>query len=227
MKTLFAALALAALFSSTALAAETLSPYAATLKERASKGDMAASYNLALCFHLGKDCKQDDVEAAKWLRIAADKGDVQAINNLAAFYHEGMGVKQDDNQALMWYRAGAAHGSAEAEYNIGVFYANGYVVKQDIVVAEKWYLRAANQGLVEAQMDLAHLYMQGATPDDYAKAYFWVAVAAKQDDEAAKFRDRIGKTLSEEQFAAQGKKVQEWHAVVEPETYNVARGANP
>ena len=227
MKTLFAALALAALMSSTALAAETLSPYAATLKERASKGDMNAAYNLALCFHLGKDCGQNDVEAAKWLRIAADKGDVQAINNLGAFYHEGMGVKQDDNQALLWYRAGAAHGSAEAEYNIGTFYANGYGVKQDPAMAEKWYLRAAQQGLVEAQMDLAHAYMQGATPDDYAKAYFWVAVAAKQDEDAAKFRDRIGKTLSAEQFEEQQKKVQEWHAVTEPVTYDVKRGAVP
>jgi len=227
MKTPLAALVIAALLSSAALAAETITPYAATLKEKASKGDVAAAYNLALCFHLGKDCNQDDVEAAKWLKMAADKGDVEAINNLGAFYHEGIGVKQDDNQALMWYRAGAAHGSAEAEYNLGTFYANGYGVKQDPAMAEKWYLRAAQQGLVEAQMDLAHAYMQGATPDDYAKAYFWVAVAAKQDEDAAKFRDRIGKTLTEEQFTEQQQKVHEWHAVAEPATYDVRRGAAP
>jgi TPR repeat protein len=227
MKTAFASLMLVALLSSPALSAEALSPYAATLKEKAAKGDMAAAYNLALCFHDGgKDCKQDDVEAAKWLKVAADKGDVQAINNLAAFYHEGLGVKQDDNQALMWYRTGAAHGSAEAEYNIGIFYANGYVVKQDPALAKKWYERAARQGLLQAQMDLAHIYMQGATPD-YENAYFWLAVAAKQDDEAAKFRDRVAKTLSAEQFEAQQKKVQEWRAVPEPEAYNVARGAAP
>jgi uncharacterized protein len=226
MKKTCAALLTALLLSSAALAAETLSPYAATLKERAAKGDVAAAYNLALCFHDGKDCKQDDAEAAKWLKMAADKGDLQAINNLAAFYHEGMGVKQDDNQALMWYRTGAAHGSAEAEYNLGTFYANGYGVKQDPAMAMKWYERAAKQGLLNAQMALAQAYMQGATPD-YENAYFWLAAAARQDDEAAKFRDRIGKTLSAEQFAAQQKKVQDWRPVQESETYDVKRGAMP
>ncbi|TAL28201.1 MAG: sel1 repeat family protein [Alphaproteobacteria bacterium] len=226
MKKTCAALLTAVLLSSSALAAETLTPYAATLKERAAKGDMAAAYNLALCFHDGKDCKQDDAEAAKWLKIAADKGDVQAINNLAAFYHEGMGVKQDDNQALMWYRAGASHGSAEAEYNLGTFYANGYGMKPDPAMAMKWYERAAKQGLLNAQMDLAHAYMQGTSPD-YENAYFWLAVAAKQDDEAAKFRDRVGKTLTAEQFATQQKRVQEFRAVQESETYDVRRGAYP
>ena len=226
MKTAFATLALAALLSSTALAAETLSPQAATLKERATKGDAAAAYNLALCFYEGKDCKQDDAEAAKWLKMAAEKGDVQAINNYAAFHHEGTGVKKDDNQALLWYRTGAAHGSAEAEYNLGIFYANGWGLKQDEAMARKWYERAAKQGLLNGQMALAQAYMQGTTPD-YENAYFWLAVAAKQDDEAAKFRDRVGKTLSAEQFEAAQKKAAEWRAVTESEKYDPARGAHP
>lgn len=229
MRKLFAVLALAALVPAALLplaahADDALSPKAQALMEKANKGDAPSAYNLALCFHEGDGCPQNDTEAAKWLTKAADKNDVQALVNLGDFYHQGLGVKQDDNQALNWYRAGAGHGNAEAEYNIGTFYANGYAVKQDPEMARKWYERAANQGLVEAQMSLAQMAMQNT---DYATAYFWFAVAAKKDEDAATYRDRVEKTLTADQVAAQQKKVAAWHSVSESSSWDAARAGKP
>ena len=215
MKKIVTVLLMSALLSGPALAAdeEALPPKAAALKEKALKGDAASAYNLAVCYHFGKECPKSDEIAAKWLATAADKGDVDALVNLGDFYHEGLGVKQDDGKALQYYRAAAGHGSPEGEYNIGKMYANGSGVPADMTQAKQWYMRAGNQGLAEGQLELGRAYMQ---ENDYENAYLWFGIAAKKNDEkAVTFRDRIGSTLTAEQVAAQQKKIAVWRPVME------------
>jgi hypothetical protein len=228
MKKTIAALLVTVLVAAPAFAADSLSPYAQQLKDKALRGDGPSAYNLALCYHEGgKDCPQSDTEAAQWLMKAAALNDVAAMVNLGDFYHTGVGVKQDDNEALIYYRAGAGHGNADAEYNLGTFYANGYGVKADQKQAIGWYTRAANQGLADAQIDLGRLYMQ-MQPADYENSYFWFAVAANgkgdQVAQAATFRDRIRKVLTTDQYNAQVARVQAWRAMPEAEGYDQRRG---
>jgi TPR repeat protein len=225
MKRLAAALLVSTLLSVPAFADDAmLSPAAQALKAAAMKGDGQAAYNLAFCYHEGKDCPQSDADTVKWLRAAADRANIDALINLGDFYHQGIAVPQDDNMALTWYRAAAGHGSPEGEYNIGKFYANGIGTKADPAQATAWYLRAANQGLEEAQLDLAQLYMQ---QNDYPNAYIWFAIAAKAgSDKGAAYRDRVGKTLTEEQAKAAQAKVTAFHAVSETAGYDQRRAGN-
>lgn len=224
MKKFFAALLLSGLLAAPAFAQEDLPPKAAALKEKAAKGDGASAYELAVCYHFGKECPQSDADAAKWLEVAANKGDADAIVNLGDFYHQGLGVKQDDLIALQWYRAAAGHGSAEGEFNIGRVYAEGYGVKPDLTQAKAWYLRAANQGLAEAQMELGRVFMQ---ENDFLNAYYWYGVAAKTNDaKAVAFRDRIGTTLSADQVAAQQKKIAAFHAASEASGWDQRRAGD-
>jgi TPR repeat protein len=223
-KTIAMMLVAAALLSTTALAADPkVGARGAEWKAKADKGDIKAQYNLAVCFHTGSpDCEQNDAAAAKYLRMASMAGDATASVNLGQFYHEGLGVQKDDNVAVSFYRSAAAKGSAEAEYNLGIFYEQGWgVPKKDDALAMKWFEHAANQGQVEAQMELAQMHLQSATPD-YESAYFWFAVAAKSDDTAGKYKERVAKTLSAEQVAAQDKKIAEWKPVYEGADINRA-----
>ena len=55
----------------------------------------------------------------------------------------------------------------------------------------------------------------------------WFAVAAKKDEDVGTYRDRVEKTLTADQVAAQQKKVAAWHAVTESSNYDAARAGRP
>ena len=57
-----------------------------TLQAKAEQGDAEAQYNLGNLYRQGQGVAADDVEAAKWFRVAADQGLDQAQNSLAILY---------------------------------------------------------------------------------------------------------------------------------------------
>jgi TPR repeat protein len=94
-------------------------------------------------FYHGRGVPRDDVEAAKWFRLAADQGDATAQFNLGVMYAEGQGVAQDYGEAMKWYRLAADQRHAQAQYNLGLAYARGEGVSPDYVSAHMWFNLAA------------------------------------------------------------------------------------
>ena len=57
--------------------------------------------------------------------------------------------------------------------------------------------KSAEQGFPPAQYVLGKFYLEGSgVPQDYAKAYFWLNIAASQDKSYAEFREKAGSNLS-------------------------------
>jgi hypothetical protein len=114
------------------------------LRPLAEQGDVRAQSTVALIYYHGRGVRQDDVEAAKWFRLAADQGDANSQFNLGVMYAEGQGVPQDDKEAVEWYRRAAAQNNAQAQYNLGLWYATkGEAGSQDYVSAHMWFNLAA------------------------------------------------------------------------------------
>jgi len=57
---------------------------------------------------------QNDVEVAKWYRLAAEHGNVFAQTGLGFMYHDGRGVPQSYIEAVRWYRLAASQGRVDA-----------------------------------------------------------------------------------------------------------------
>ncbi len=56
----------------------------------------------------------DEIQAAKWYRIAADEGNTTAQLHLGAMYEKGEGVSQNYVEAYKWYSVAAAQGLTKA-----------------------------------------------------------------------------------------------------------------
>jgi TPR repeat protein len=83
-------------------------PGRASLKERASKGDPEAQFNLAKNYETGRaGLKKDFLEAERWYRLAANQGDPFAQASLGILYRFGKGVPRDYVQAYMWFHLAA------------------------------------------------------------------------------------------------------------------------
>lgn len=52
--------------------------YSGVLKAKAESGDMAAQYDLAICYQSGSGIKKDEKQAALWFMRAAARGHVEA-----------------------------------------------------------------------------------------------------------------------------------------------------
>jgi VWFA-related protein len=61
----------------------------------------------------GEKVPQDEVEAARWYRLAAEQGNVRAQGNLGVMYGNGSGVPQDYITAHMWSNLAAAQSFGE------------------------------------------------------------------------------------------------------------------
>ena len=109
----------------------------------AEQGDARAQAVMGLMYYHGRGVKQDDVEAAKWFRLAADQDEPRAQFNLGVMHAEGQGVPQDYVEAIKWYRLAAEQGEARAQFNLGVSYAEGQGTDQNYILAYMWFNLAA------------------------------------------------------------------------------------
>lgn len=64
---------------------------------------------------LTKDGKEDNVQAAIWIRKAAEQGVAEAQLFLASMYEDGVGVEKNLNEAKRWTEAAARQGNEEAK----------------------------------------------------------------------------------------------------------------
>src|ERR1019366_6419097 len=72
---------------------------------------------LRTMYEKGRGVAQDDVEAAKWYRLAANQGHAQAQFNRGVAYDNGRGVVQDEVLAHLWFNLSVAQGNQEAAKN--------------------------------------------------------------------------------------------------------------
>ncbi len=69
----------------------------------------------------------------------------------------------------------------------GLHYATGDGVALNEQEAVRWFVKAAEQGNVPAQSKLGSIYYSGrGVPQDPNRAYFWMAVARLNGDDASK-----------------------------------------
>ena len=120
-----------------------LEDYSANKEEEGSNlGDMYAD---------GEGVPEDDVEAARWHRLATEQRDAEAQHSLGWMYDNGLGVPEDDLKAVRWYRMAAEQGYAKSQFNLGIMYAAGEGVPEDDVQAYVWLSLAAAQGIEPAE----------------------------------------------------------------------------
>jgi hypothetical protein len=153
-------------------------PVSEELMRLAEQGDAAAQMKVGLAY----DNENNQVEAARWYRLAANQGVSEAQNNLGVMYKDGQGVSQDYTEAARWFMKAARQDNILAQLNLGWLYHAGKGVHQDADSAHHWYLLAAEKGLASAQLNLGILYLQQA---DTVTAIHWLRQAAQQDNAGA------------------------------------------
>ena len=185
----------------------------------AEQGNSSAQNFVGYMFQRGDGVERNDVQAAKWWRLAAEKGLADAQNNLGLIYAEGRGVTQNDVESAKWYRLAAEQGYALAQSNLGAIYGQGLGVKQDWNESTKWYRLAAEQGdpLGQSNLGVAYANAQGVQRD-FVLAYAWYTLAIESfpkfdqfgRERARKNRDVIEKFMSSAQINNAKTFVESW-----------------
>ncbi|MDR3474755.1 MAG: tetratricopeptide repeat protein [Devosia sp.] len=168
----------------------------------ADQGNANAQAALGALYELGNGVPQDYMEAVRWYREAADQGSANAQTALGRMYEAGRGVSQDYAEAARWYRMAADQGNANAQTALGIMYDGGHGVSQDYAEAARWFRAAADQGVVTAQDILGMYYYLGTgVSKDYLQTYMWWNLAAiGGDDNAAKSRDLVARSMTPTQI---------------------------
>jgi S1-C subfamily serine protease len=174
-----------------------------SIKAKAENGNADAQYKLARFYANGYGVKQDNAEAARWLRKAADQGNVVAQVVLGTWYLKGRGVSNNPAEAEKWVSKAAERGLINAQTMLAGMYEDGDGVPQDYKQAIKWYRRAAQQGDAGALSSLGLFYSSGkGVPKNNVEAYRWFNLAAAQnpnqlDFDAIKHMSKERETLRE------------------------------
>jgi TPR repeat protein len=122
------------------------------LQQRADSGDLAAQFELGLCYY--NDPGQDSlsVEALHWFRLAADQGDARSQRYLGLCYNNGVGGQINLREAVKWYLLAANQNDPTAQYYLGLCYFNGEGVVKQYPEAYFWFLVAAANGERSAEI---------------------------------------------------------------------------
>ena len=193
-----------------------------SLRQRAEEGDADAQYELGFVYETGLGVSQDDVEAARWYRLAADQGLAVAQYNLGVMYVVGRGVPEDFAEGARWFRLAADQGHIASQSRLGGLYLVGMGVLQDYEEAHRWTRLAADQGFASAQFNLGTMYDRAeGVPKDDVEAHKWLNLAASRfndreqaDDreEAVKSRDALAALMTPAQIAEAQTLAREWQA---------------
>jgi TPR repeat protein len=158
----------------------------ALFREVAEAGDMAAAYNVGLCYAGGIGTARDDEQALAWFRRAAPTLPI-AQYWCARMLGEGRGAPHDLVAAREGFLAAAQQGFADAQAAAGEMLANGRGGPVDISGAKLLFTRAAATGHAGALFALG-LLSQGACgePADRATAVGFLRLAAGQGHQRAR-----------------------------------------
>ncbi len=174
----------------------------------AEAGDAQAEWRLGVKYDVGDGVDVDKRKAYQWYLKAAktqsvsmtvvQPGVVEAQRNLGYLYRDGEGFEKDNKVAFYWFMKAAGKGDEDAQYEVGVAYERGVGVLQDKQEALKWYRKSAYRGSKSGQLKLGTLYgLNLNSSENRIESYKWYTLAAAQGDEdAAKLRDVVGRTMS-------------------------------
>ncbi|MGX7874098.1 tetratricopeptide repeat protein [Mesorhizobium sp. ORM6] len=144
----------------------------------ASSGDLIAAFNLGLCFAKGVGVRQDEGQAAHWLRRAAE-GVAEAQYMYARLLQDGRGVAANPAQARIWFARAAEAGVLDARVALAEMLLNGRGGSRQPGAAMQLFERAAVDGHAGAMFALGALYGAGQDlPVDQTAAQKWFAAAA-------------------------------------------------
>jgi hypothetical protein len=132
-------------------------------------------------------------------------------------YLNGLGVAPDHALALSWCQKAADKGEPNALYLLGSLYRDGQGVERDIIRALALLRKAADQKHHWAQYNLGLMYFKGeGIPPDYAEAYYWLGIAALEDDDstvqstAAFLLDEVAAKLAPEEIEETKQRIRHW-----------------
>jgi TPR repeat protein len=189
------------------------------MRKAADQGDAHAQTILGAWYTYGICVPQDYAEAVRWYRKAADQGYADAQLELGDVYADGdiiLGIPKDDAERHRWYRT--EQGDAHLPIWIASMY-NRQGVPKDDTEAARWYRKAAEQGKALAQTILGVMYAAGqGVPKDYVQAYMWFNLAAGGENaggenDAAKRRDSLERSMTAEQIAEAQKRTAAWRPI--------------
>lgn len=152
-------------------------------EKSAEQGNDRAMRNLARLYSDGRGVKADPKKAYELLSGAAARGNKDALRNLGYMYYFGVGVRRDAKRAAELFEEA---GDDAADFDLGRLYYRGEGVEKDLAKAAALFHQAASEGHPKAQLFLGRMYAlgEGVEPDN-RKAYYWLALASTQEEEAA------------------------------------------
>ena len=182
------------------------------LRRAAANGNAKAQFEVAAILGEGRAVEKDLDASALWYERSAAQGFVPAQYRLGNLYEMGNGVEQDLEQARLWYQRSAEAGNRMAMHNLAALYAGGAMGEQEFELAAEWFAQAAARGMTDSQFNLGMLYARGlGVEQDFEQSYKWFSLAALNgDQDAAKAREDIAKSLTAEAVARIGAEVDAW-----------------
>ena len=138
---------------------------------------------------------KNDLEAARWFRMAADQENVIAQVKLADMYWYGVGVPKDYYEAVTWYRKAAQQeqipvlgksSRRAAQDALGTAYMKGVGAPQNDLEAIKWFMKAADKSDPVKENNLGCMYRdgKGVAQSDTEAVKFFCKSAAKGNGDA-------------------------------------------
>lgn len=182
------------------------------LRQAAANGNAKAQFEVAAIFGEGRALEKDLEASARWYERSASQGFAPAQYRLGNLYELGNGVEKNLEQARLWYQRSAEAGNRMAMHNLAALYAGGEMGDQQFEQAAEWFTQAANRGMTDSQFNLGMLYARGlGVEQDFEQSYKWFSLAAANgDQDAAKARDDIAKSLSAEAVGRLGAELAAW-----------------
>ena len=123
---------------------------------------------------------RNEVEAARWYRLAAVQGHAPAQAQLGNSCILSSGYAA----AIPWFLKAAAQGDAEAQYQLGLLCKDGRGMPEGAAAAVQWFQKSAAQGHARACYELGCSYHSGeGVPEDLGEALKWLLISAAIDDD--------------------------------------------
>jgi TPR repeat protein len=82
---------------------------------------------LGMAYAGGVGIDKDEIQAAKWYRLAAEQGNIMGQTRLGVAYATGFGVKPDYAEAVKWTRLAAEQADPAAQFDFGIAMSSGRV----------------------------------------------------------------------------------------------------
>ncbi len=146
----------------------------------AARGDINATYALAIALLDDASGRRDPARAGTLLRQAAAAGNAAANYNLALALL-ATGQAEDDARAVKSLELAASAGIGDAMYALGTLAKQGRGMAKSDVVAAQWMAKAVQTGNIPAEVEYAIMLFNGTgvARDETAAARLFLRAAGK------------------------------------------------